>query len=83
MCLSGAIFTLFYVIFAMAKIQRIGHDHNAPFLLLLLLGIGMGMGIRRFKCDTKPVSVGRSLQSFYSIPLNRGLGDLGIGGLRD
>ena len=22
----------------MAKIQRIGHDHQAPFLLLLLLG---------------------------------------------
>jgi len=40
-------------LFAMAKIRRIGHDHQPPFFL----GMGM-MGIKR---DTKPVSVGPSV----------------------
>ena len=61
-------FLVFFGVFAMAKIRRIGHDHQPPFFLgllgLLLLG--------RIKRDTKPVSVGpsvgRSNQGFYSIP---------------
>ena len=31
---------LFWVLFAMAMIQRIGHDHQAPFWLVVLVVLG-------------------------------------------
>ena len=45
----------------------------------------VGWSVGRWECRSDPLigSVGRSLQGFYSIPLNRGLGDLGIGGFGD
>ena len=34
----------FYMIFAMAKIQRIGHDHQAPFWVVL---VAQGQAVTR------------------------------------
>ena len=41
-------------VFAIAKIRRIGHDHQAPFRVLIVLGISSG-DTRRKQTTTWPI----------------------------
>ena len=47
---EGFVFNPLFVVFAMAKIRRIGHDHEAPFwhlLVVLLLEVSSGDAKRK------------------------------------
>ena len=48
-------------IFAMAKIQRIGHAHKAPFWLVVLVVVGISSGDTRRKQATT--------NTIYFVPL--------------
>ena len=51
--------------------------------LSVCLSVGRSVGPTLLSCPSIRRSVGWSLQGFYSIPLNRRLGDWGIGGFGD